>query len=224
MEDIILHAGKSSLQIKKTKFRNKISNVCNKKWFDKECRLKRHSVRKLSNQKHRDPLNNDIRNEYHLALKTYKNTLKRKKELFHENKLEELERVSDSFWKVLKNMSDELEDFSFNKPDVTASSWLNHFESLHTKHLIGPEQINILQTLKTLEMEPTNNLLDELISEYEIINAARKLKNNKSAYSDKIRNEMLKYSTNILLQGYKKLFNLILETGSFPDQWCEAVA
>ena len=76
-----------------------------------------------------------------------------------------------------------------NEPDVTASSWLNHFESLHTKHTIGPEQINILQTLKTLEKEPTNNLLDERISEYEIINAARKLKNNKSAYSDKIRNE-----------------------------------
>jgi hypothetical protein len=82
-----------------------------------------------------------------------------------------------------KNISDELEDFSSNKPDVTANSWLNHFESLHTKHLLGPEQINILQTLKTLEMEPTNNLLDEPISEYEIINAARKFKNNKSAYS-----------------------------------------
>jgi hypothetical protein len=49
-------------------------------------------------------------------------------------------------------------------------------------------------------MEPINNLLDEPISEYEIINTARKLKNNKSTYSDKIRNEMLKYSTNILLQ------------------------
>ena len=30
--------------------------------------------------------------------------------------------------------------------------------------------------VKTLEMEPTNNLLFEPISEYEIINAARKLK------------------------------------------------
>jgi hypothetical protein len=38
----------------------------------------------MSVQKHCDPLNNDIRNEYHLALKIYKNMLKRKKELFHE--------------------------------------------------------------------------------------------------------------------------------------------
>jgi hypothetical protein len=36
----------------------------------------------VANQKHLDLLNNDIRNEYHLALKIYKNMLKRKKELF----------------------------------------------------------------------------------------------------------------------------------------------
>jgi hypothetical protein len=63
-------------QIKKTKFRNNISNVCNKKWFDKKCRLKRHSVRKLANQKPRGPLNNDIRNEYHLALKNLQKHVK----------------------------------------------------------------------------------------------------------------------------------------------------
>jgi hypothetical protein len=57
----------------------------------------------------------------------YKNTLKRKKELFHEKKLEELERVSEendpnSFWKLLKNMSDDFEDPSMSKPDASANS------------------------------------------------------------------------------------------------------
>jgi hypothetical protein len=64
-----------SLRIKKTKYRNKITNVCNKKWFDKECRLKRHSVRKLANQKHRDPLNSEIRKKYHEALKIFQKLL-----------------------------------------------------------------------------------------------------------------------------------------------------
>ncbi|CAB3994131.1 Hypothetical predicted protein [Paramuricea clavata] len=44
MEEIILHAARKSLKIKKTKFRNKINNVCNKKWF--ECRLTRMSTNK----------------------------------------------------------------------------------------------------------------------------------------------------------------------------------
>ena len=50
------------------------------------------------------------------------------------------------------------------------------------------------------------------------------LKNQKkSAYSDKIRNEMLKSSAKILLKGYQKLFNLLIESGKFPDQWCEGL-
>ncbi|CAB4038330.1 Hypothetical predicted protein [Paramuricea clavata] len=190
MEEIILHAARKSLKIKKTKFRNKINNVCNKKWFDKECRLTRHSVRKLANQKHCNPLNVEIRNEYHIALKIYKNTLNRKKEIFHKKKLEELETISEnepnSFWKLLKNMSDELEDLSTCEPDVTANSWLTHFESLHAKHtMLGTEQQHTLNQLEKLEEEIANKFLDEAISENEIINAARKLKNNKSAYSDK---------------------------------------
>ena len=34
---------------------------------------------------------------------------------------------------------------------------------------------------------------------------------------------MIKSSVEILLHGYYKLFNLILEFGSFPDQWCEGL-
>jgi hypothetical protein len=189
--------------------------------------LQRHSSRKLANQKHCDPLNTEIRDKYHITLKIYKNTLKHKKELFHEKKQEELERVSEndpnSFWKLLKNMSDDFEDPSMSKPDVSANSWLTHFESLHAKHTLGTEQNNILQKLTKLEEEIPNNFLDEPISEVEVLSAAKKLKNNKSAYSDRIKNEMLKCSVKILLKLYQKLFNLVLETGHFPDQWCEGL-
>lgn len=34
---------------------------------------------------------------------------------------------------------------------------------------------------------------------------------------------MIKSSIEILLKGYYKLFNLILEAGQFPDQWCEGL-
>ena len=46
--------------------------------------------------------------------------------------------------------------------------------------------------------------------EHETLNATKKL-----------RNKMIKSSVKILLKGYHKLFNLILEGGCFPDQWCE---
>ena len=65
----------------------KLQMCATKKWFDKECRLKRHSVRKLANQKHIDPSNSEIRKKYHETLKIYKDTLKHKKELFHKKEL-----------------------------------------------------------------------------------------------------------------------------------------
>ena len=46
-QDILIEAGNKSLKIKKVKKRKKVTTVSNKKWFDKECLLKRHEVRKL---------------------------------------------------------------------------------------------------------------------------------------------------------------------------------
>ena len=34
---------------------------------------------------------------------------------------------------------------------------------------------------------------------------------------------MLKSSAKILLKGYQKLFNLLIQSGKFPDQWCEGL-
>ena len=65
-----------------------------------------------------------------------------------------------------------------------------------------------------------NNILDDPITENDIISPAQKPKHKKSAYSDRIRSEMIKSSVHILLRGYYKLFNLILESGIFPDGWC----
>ena len=68
-QDILIEAGNKSLKIKKVKKRKKVTNVSNKKWFDKECLLKRYEVRKLANQKHRDPINENLRIRYHNELK-----------------------------------------------------------------------------------------------------------------------------------------------------------
>ena len=71
VENILISTAKRCLKIKTAKKRRwKISS--NKKWFDKECRHKRHELRKLSNQKHTDPLNNSLREEYHNVLSNIK--------------------------------------------------------------------------------------------------------------------------------------------------------
>ena len=53
----------------------------------------------------------------------------------------------------------------------------------------------------------------------EIRTAVKKLKHNKSPYSDKIRHDMIKASLNEMMPVYHKLFNNILNGGSMPPMW-----
>ena len=56
------------------------------------------------------------------------------------------------------------------------------------------------------------------------MNAIKKSQSKKAAYSDRINNEILKYSVDILANGLTKLFNTILNSRSFPDYlWCEGL-
>ena len=52
--------------------------------------------------------------------------------------------------------------------------------------------------------------LDYLVTELEIRTAANKLKNNKSSYSERIKNEMNKSSLNDLMPTYLQLVNTLL--------------
>ena len=60
-----LYLSDHDLKIKTGKTHRCIKLSSNKKWFDKECSLKRHELRKLANKKHRDPLNPNIREQYY---------------------------------------------------------------------------------------------------------------------------------------------------------------
>ena len=104
----LITTSKRCLKIRVVKKRH-IKSSSNKEWFDKECRLKRHELRKLANLKHRDPLNITLREGYHTVLKQYKSLLTQKKNEYYQTKISELENTvdnSDSFWNCLKSTDD----------------------------------------------------------------------------------------------------------------------
>ena len=111
-ESILHSAASQSLKRKIVKRRRKNTNIITKKWFDKECRLKRNALRKLANEKHRDPTNPDIRELYHSTQKQYQSLIKSKRNKYQAEKCKELEETntdSSSFWNTLKSMPDTLE-------------------------------------------------------------------------------------------------------------------
>ena len=134
VENMLISAAKRSLKIRKPKLRKKMKPVSNKKWFDKDCRFKRHEVRKLSNQKHRDPLNENLQEKYHIALADYKQLLSRKQTEYYNSKITELEKSAENsdkkhFWQCLKSMDDTQKDKDI--PLISEERWLNYFRSLH---------------------------------------------------------------------------------------------
>ena len=78
VENILITTAKCCLKISAGNTRKRIKSLSNKKWFDKECRLKRHELRKVANSKHQDPLNTIIREQYHDTLAQYKKLLNSK--------------------------------------------------------------------------------------------------------------------------------------------------
>ena len=64
-----------------------------------------------------------------------------------------------------------------------------------------------------------DSLLNEPITEEEIISASNKLKNNKSPGVDNIVSEYIKASIMPMMKCYVGLFNKILDSGVFPEAW-----
>ena len=109
--NILTATSKICLKIKTKKSRKRIKATANKKWFDRECRLKRHELRKVSNQKHRDPFNSEIREKFHKTLTDYKKLLDSKRRAFQTEKSLKLDELglnpnNASFWNCLKSMDD----------------------------------------------------------------------------------------------------------------------
>ena len=75
--NIMSEAAKRSLKLSSQK-KSKRKPIT-KKWFDYDCKTLRSSLKKLSNKKHRNPLDTELRKEYHVQNKTFKKLIKHKK-------------------------------------------------------------------------------------------------------------------------------------------------
>lgn len=223
VESILLNAAKSSLQRKTLKRRCKLVKHVNKKWFDKECRMKRHDLRKIANLKRRDPLNLKIREEFHLILAEYKNLLRRKKQDFKNEKLDQLSSTdvnSQTFWKAFQTLPDT--EHKTAPPPIDEHNWLRHFGKLHSEpNSYSHKQQLIINDLRLLETRKDElKKLDYSITETEMEQTVKRLKYKKAASVDLVKNEMIKASYEILSIVYLRLFNLIIKAGIYPSVWC----
>ena len=162
-------------------------------------------------------MNATIREQYRGTLAQYKKLLNSTKKDFHNAKISELEKTADNsdaktFWQCLKSMDDTRK--GEDVPSVSEENWLQYFHNLHSNEPLNPAQQNICNELRQNECHGQHSRpLDFLITEREIRKAAEKLKNNKSPFSDKIRNEMMKASIDTLMPVYENYLIQFLSKG-----------
>ncbi|KAL2076716.1 hypothetical protein ACEWY4_027687 [Coilia grayii] len=193
------------------------------KWFDKECELMRKNLRQLSNQKHRQPYNPEIRENYCKTLKEYKFMIRKKKQTHYNETLDEIENSinQNQFWEKLNNLNPKQRQ---ETPLKDGEIWKAYFESLYEN--IRPNNLTIGQQIIKEKLHSLEKIikdsqcpLDYEITLDELLDTLHKLKPKKACGPDSIRTEMLKHSTPELHSVLLKLFNLTLQAGCFPEVW-----
>ena len=118
-------------------------------------------------------------------------------------------------------------NLSYNNNENPTNKLYDHFKKLHSApdiSTLSAFQINVLEVKKRLENSNHFQLeLDYPISIEEIAKAIKKLKTKKAAGLDRIRNEMIKTSSEFIKSSLEKLFNLILRSGVFPTSWSNGI-
>ena len=194
-------------------------------WFDSECNVARRDYFNLKNRymrkmKFKDEASLvDLREEYVDAGKKYKKLLKRKKKFFHRNLNVSLRSLKSKNPKEFWNMLSDREVDKRPVINISMSDFVAHFSKLGS----GDGTTTAVNESHVSHSEGNVNVLNDPISLTEVEKMIRKLKNSKACGRDLIHNEFLKNFPVDLLYVIVKFFNIILNTGAVPTEWCVGI-
>ncbi|MEW8548121.1 MAG: endonuclease/exonuclease/phosphatase family protein, partial [Candidatus Thiodiazotropha sp.] len=218
LENIIINAANISLKVK-----TRNAKLKHKQWFDQELYLKRRELFQKGKIMSDKPYDRGIRNSYFKTYREYTKLRKYKKKHLKQtilNKLDALEKEDPkSYWRLVNSLKDE--ESSTPESSINSETWSDYFSNLNSldpKHLERSNAIkNMVQHLE--QKNRTFSEIDVKITEREIIDAISSLKMNKAPGLDRISNEMIEASSDILVQNLHKIFNNIFTSGKYPKQW-----
>lgn len=180
----------------------------------------------LNRALHKNSSDKESRERFFRVRKAYKRLLKFKLQSRRNEIIESIDTLKSSnpgeFWKFVKELRklDSEKNTKIQSDIIQPDRWFTHFESLlDTQRKIHDSMISIEDEIEKLKNEPFFNELDFSITENEIKRAISGLKKGKACGLDNINNEMMKISQAACLSLYQKLFNKILQSGTFPATW-----
>ncbi|MEW8548255.1 MAG: reverse transcriptase family protein [Candidatus Thiodiazotropha sp.] len=179
-------------------------------WFGPVCksaRKKYHLAKKQYNIR-KTPRNKELLNEHSRSYKRTMNNFIAKHRKLHEKKLRNLHSKNPKeYWKFINSLKTQTKHTS---PGL--DEFCDFFKNLNSSEDEDTE-------LPNLNFDINNEILNATITQDEILRCINNLNNGKTSGLDKILNEYIKTTKDIFLPIYEKLFNIILDTGFFPEQW-----
>ena len=171
------------------------------------------------------PKDPEVTGAFYSAKKHYRRLLKQKRKAYRDKLITDLEQMSDSnpeqYWKLLADLKNENNRSNKRCDPFLLEEWANYFKTLHSdKHTVtANRETQITQNVRNMELAPTFCELDFTITQHEIKDALKRLKNKKSPGIDGITSEMLKSGQDVLMPALLKVFNHIFRSGSYPETW-----
>ena len=127
---------------------------------------------------------------------------------------------SKIFWKELKLLAGKKKSSMIK--EIPDSQWFEHFRCLFNNENYLPST-----EIKYFDIQDreggSDSSLNCQISETEVWEAIRELKNGKSCGTDQVFAEMLKATSSTAVPFLAKLFNSLFENSTFPKEWAKAI-
>ena len=185
------------------------SNTTKKSWYDKEMTAAKNKFHSARKQKNPETIRKTRKNYKSLLTSKFQGFLEKKKKRLKQTKVKN-PRI---YWEMIKGRSK-----GSNVGDLSVDDFGNFFKNLNSQDETSTSNL----CLETPQKDPFDEL-NVPFTENELKKALKNLKNNKSTGPDDILNEQIKTSFPKMKYVYLKLFNIILETGCFPEAWAEGM-
>lgn len=203
----------------KKKKKSKTKKPQSKPWFNAECLQSRnmyHKTRRLYNKYKTEYYKNILK----IVSKKYKKTLTINNRSFINEKSNQLRSLKNQnpreYWKIINSHKHS------SGPQATLEHFYQFFKSMNDNPMEENQDItndnDDTISNETIDSDIENEV-NQPITETEILQNIKLLKNNKASGNDNIVNEHIKSTAHLLLPTYCKLFNIVLDTGIIPESW-----
>ena len=106
---------------------------------------------------------------------------------------------------------------------MSLNCFLEHFRKLSTVQDVNEQEDDTFEHVDVNNVSKLNTELNSCITEEDVLDVVKCLKNNKTCGSDLILNEFLMHSCSKHLPVFVKLFNVVFDSGIIPDSWSEGI-